>query len=209
MGDNDNNLESIIIGCLGESGVGKTYLTRKYVHDNNVDFNIPTVGIEYFMIKKILSNGKKYKIKIYDTAGQERYKSLALNSIRHCEGVILMYDITNRKSFDSISEWTNNIYELKDHDFPFILIGNKCDLKDQREVSEEEGFEKAEKYKVTYYETSAKEGINIEKPIDELLNNIIKKYEESIDRIKEKSNEKVNNINLAQKKNNKRKNKCC
>jgi small GTP-binding protein len=86
-----------------------------------------------------------------------------------------MYDITNRNSFNSISEWTSNIYEIKNHDFPLVLIGNKCDLKDDREVSEEEGLETAEKYKTTYFETSAKEGINIEKPIDELLNNIIKK----------------------------------
>jgi GTPase SAR1 family protein len=60
MGDKDNNIETIIIGCLGDSNVGKTYLTRKYVKDKNVDFNIPTVGIEFFMTKRILSNGKKY-----------------------------------------------------------------------------------------------------------------------------------------------------
>jgi Ras-related protein Rab-6A len=61
-----------------------------------------------------------------------------------------MYDITNKKSFDSISRWISDIYKIKDRDFPLILIGNKCDLKDKREVSEEEGFEKAEKYKTTF-----------------------------------------------------------
>ena len=209
MGDNDNNLESILIGCLGESSVGKTYLTRKYVKDNNVDFNIPTVGIEYFITKRILSNGKKYKVKIYDTAGQEKYNSISLNAIRNCDGIILMYDITNRNSFNSISKWTSNIYEIKNHDFPLVLIGNKCDLKDDREVSEEEGLETAEKYKTTYFETSAKEGINIEKPIDELLNNIIKKNEESSkDKIREKNTKKDNNIKLGKGINKKKKKFC-
>ena len=175
MGDNDNNLETILIGCLGESSVGKTYLTRKYVKDINVDFNIPTVGIECFITKRILSNGKKYKITIYDTAGQEKYKSLSLYSIRHCDGVILMYDITKKDSFNSVSEWINNIYDIKEKNFPFILVGNKCDLKDEREVSEEEGLEVAEKYKTKYFEVSSREGINVEKAIDELLNKIISK----------------------------------
>ena len=86
-----------------------------------------------------------------------------------------MYDITNRESFNSISEWIKNIYEMQNKDFPLILIGNKLDLKNQREISEEEGTKEAEKYKTEYFETSAIEGINVEKPFDELLNKIISK----------------------------------
>ena len=176
MINKEDNIESIKIGCFGDSCVGKTYLIRKYVNDiTNIDSTITTAGIDYYATKRILSNGKKYKITIYDTAGQEKYKSLSLYSIRHCDGVILMYDITKKDSFNSVSEWINNIYDIKEKNFPFILVGNKCDLKDEREVSEEEGLEVAEKYKTKYFEVSSREGINVEKAIDELLNKIISK----------------------------------
>ena len=176
MINKDDNIESIKIGCFGDSCVGKTYLIRKYVNDiTNIDSTITTAGIDYYATKRILSNGKKYKITIYDTAGQEKYKSLSLYSIRHCDGVILMYDITKKDSFNSVSEWIKNIYDIKEKNFPFILVGNKCDLKDEREISEEEGLEAAEKYKTKYFEVSSREGINVEKAIDELLNKIISK----------------------------------
>ena len=207
--DNDQEVEIIKIGSLGNSDVGKTQFSKKYTNSNyNSSFNISTVGVEFYTKEKILSNGKKYKINIYDTAGQEKFRSLSLNSIRNYDGVFLMYDITNFKSFDSISEWIKNIYEKKDENFPLILIGNKCDLKDEREVSEEEGLETAEKYKTTYFETSVKEGINVEEAIDELINKIIaqKKEEENS---KDKKDE-IKNIKLDKSKSiNKVKFKCC
>ena len=117
MVDNEN-LENIKIGCFGDSNVGKTLLTKKYIKDNKLDSLLSTIGVENYTTKRILSDGEKYKITIFDTAGQEKYRSLSLNSIRHCEGVILMYDITNRESFNSISEWINNIYEMQNKDSP-------------------------------------------------------------------------------------------
>jgi len=152
----DDNLSEIKIGCLGDSSVGKTLLAKKYVKDPKIDYTISTIGVEFLKTKRILSDGNKYKVIIYDTAGQERYKSLSLNSIKHCDGVILIYDITNRESFKSISEWIKNIYDIKDNDFPLILIGNKCDLKVQREVSTEEGLEAAEQYKTKYFKQMLK-----------------------------------------------------
>ena len=95
--------------------------------------------------------------------------------MRHCDGVILVYDITNKESFNSICEQINNIYDIKEKDVPLILIGNKSDLKNQREVSTEEGLEEAEKHKIKFFEVSAKEGTNVEKSIDELLNIMISK----------------------------------
>ena len=176
MIEEDDNLAKIILGCFGDSTVGKTHLIRKFVNDIiNIESTLSTIGVEYYTTKRNLSDGNQYNIIIYDTAGQERFKSLSVNSIRHCDGVILMYDITKRHTFNSISEWVKNVYDVKDENFPFILIGNKYDLKDQREVSEKEGLEAAEKYKTLYFETSALEGINVEKSIDELLNKIISK----------------------------------
>ena len=205
--DYGQKVETIKIGSLGNSEVGKTQFCKKYTNSkNNSSLNLITVGFEFYTKEKILSNGKKYKINIYDTAGQEKYRSLSLNSIRNYDGVFLMYDITNFKSFDSISEWIKNIYEKKDENYPLILIGNKCDLKDGREVSEEEGLETAEKYKTKYFETSAKEGINVEEAIDELIKKIITKKEEE----ENSKDKKDNSIKLDKSKSiNKVKFKCC
>jgi small GTP-binding protein len=201
--DYGQKVETIKIGSLGNSEVGKTQFCKKYTNSkNNSSLNLTTVGFEFYTKEKILSNGKKYKINIYDTAGQEKYRSLSLNSIRNYDGVFLMYDITNFKSFDSISEWIKNIYEKKDENYPLILIGNKCDLKDGRKVSEEEGLETAEKYKTKYFETSAKEGINVEEAIDVLLNKIINKK-------KGEKEKKDNNLKLDSKKKNKKKRFIC
>ena len=211
MSDNDNNFESIKVGCFGESSVGKTYFSRKYVGDPNIDFVISTIGVEYFTRKKMLSNGKKYKITIYDTAGQERFRSFCMNSIRPCDGFILMYDITKRDTFELISKWIEDIFEIKEKDCPFILIGNKCDLKNIREVSEEEGLKAAENYHTEYFETSAKKGINVEKAFEGLLNKIIIKKEKKSKKKKQKMNQKNdNNLQLdAKKSGDKKKHKCC
>ena len=200
MENNDIVLKCIKIGCFGESSVGKTYFARRYINDiRDNDFNLSTVGVEYFNTTRILSDGKQYKIKIVDTAGQERYKSLAVNSIRFCDGIILMYSITDRKSFVLISNWIQNIYDMKEKDVPLILIGNKCDLEKERHVFTEEGIEAAKKYNTKYFETSAKEGINVEQSFEELLNKIIKKNEGK--------NEKKNNNLILDSKNKKKKKK--
>ena len=184
MKDQNNILEIIKIGCFGHSNAGKKDLVRKYIKNDNDDLVLSTVGIEYFITKRILSDGKEYIIKFYDTAGQKRYWSLTLRSVKNCDGFIFIYDINNKRTFDLINEWFQDIYYIKDENFPLILIGNKCDLDEKREVSEEEGFKAAEKYKTTYFETIAKEGINVERSINELLNKIIKykKFQEKRDK---------------------------
>ena len=184
MIDQNNIFEIIKIGCFGDSNVGKKDLVRKYIKADNDDFDLPNIGFECFITKRILSDRKEYKIIFYDTAGQERYKALSSGSVRHCDGIIFMYDINKKRTFDLINEWFQDIYYIKDENFPLILIGNKCDLDEKREVSEEEGFKAAEKYKTTYFETIAKEGINVERSINELLNKIIKykKFQEKRDK---------------------------
>jgi len=171
MENNDNKLEMIKIGCFGESSVGKTCFARKYVKCDS-EFDLSTVGVEYFITNKTLSDGKKYKIKIYDTAGQERYRSLCLGTIRGCDGIILMYDITRKNTFDLISQWIENINQLKEN-CPLVIVGNKCDLEDKRKVTKEEGLEIAKNYKTVYFDSSAKQGINVENTFEELINRII------------------------------------
>jgi len=208
--DNDNKLEKIKIAIFGESSVGKTHFSRTYTNGVNSDLTLPTVGIDSFCINKILSNGKKYKIIIYDTAGQERYRSLSLTVVRRCDGIILMYDITKKNTYDSIKEWYNSIYEVTG-DINLILIGNKCDLKDKRVVSEEEGLKEAQNYKISYFETSAKDGINVEKSLDDLIEKIIAKKDEKFKNKKNKKNEEEDNkIQLdARTSIKKNRHKCC
>ena len=108
-----------------------------------------------------LSNGKTYSIHFYDTAGQERYRSVALNIIKTCHGIILMYDITDQSSFDAIPEWIKDIRDNQKPDYPIILLGNKCDLEGKRIISKEAGEELAKKYKLSFFETSNKDGTNL------------------------------------------------
>ena len=112
-----------------------------------------------------------------------------------------MYDITRKKTFDLISQWIENINELKEN-CPLVIVGNKCDLADKREVTKEEGLETAENYKTVYFESSAKQGINVENPFEELSNRII--HSKNL----EKENN-VNNLQLSKGKQNKKKRRFC
>ena len=166
-------IEKIKIYSLGNHTVGKTSfiikLTQNYFHEEYA----PTIGIEFQSKNMTLSNGKTYSIHFYDTAGQERYRSVALNIIKTCHGIILMYDITDQSSFDAIPEWIQDIRDNQKPDYPIILLGNKCDLEGKRIISKEDGEELAKKYKLSFFETSNKDGTNIEKAWLELTNKIL------------------------------------
>ncbi len=125
------------IFLLGNSSVGKSSFIIKYIEDKFLPSNISTVGFNTFEKETKLPNGEKVKIIFIDTAGQEKYNSIAANLIRNAEGIIVMYDITKYETFESISKWIESIKEIKGNDFPsfpFILVGNKCDLGEEREV---------------------------------------------------------------------------
>ena len=163
---------SINIISLGNTEVGKTaYIIRNT--ENKFRLTLTTIGIDMRNKRMELENGQKVNVKFYDTSGQERYHSLSSNFIKKADGIILMYDITNRESFDTISRWWNNIFDLKEKDFPIILVGNKSDLEDKREVQKEEGEKMAKEYNVNFYEASNKDGINIEESSRELIKLIL------------------------------------
>ena len=108
-----------------------------------------------------------------DTSGQERYHSVATNIIKSADGIILMYDITNRESFDSISRWSNDILTNKEKDFPVILIGNKSDLENGRNIEKEEGESVAKKLNTKFYEVSNRDGANVKESCRELISMIL------------------------------------
>ena len=171
--------EKINILVLGNSSVGKTSFILKYTENVFRASYLTTIGIDYK--KKFINlNNKKYKIDFFDTAGQERYKSIALNIIKNADGILLLYDVTQQGTFDSISQWINDIENVKGEDAIIVLIGNKCDLTEDRKIDKEKGEELANKYRVSFFETSNKFGTNIETAALELINQIIKKNEKNI-----------------------------
>ena len=158
---------------LGNSSVGKTSYILRYTEKTFEEVYLTTLGIDFKTKIIKLPNNQKYRIDYYDTAGQERYKSISLNAIKNTQGVILMYDITNKKSFDAITKWMKDIIEAKGQDFPIVLLGNKCDMEQERQVTKDEGEQLAQKYNLSFFETSNKTGKNIEEAGLELINKIL------------------------------------
>ena len=195
----ETNGKSYTIMTLGESTVGKTSYIEKYV-DNKFRNSLPTIGCNVCSKYYYSSNGEKTKIIFEDTSGQERYHSLAFNIIRKVHGIILMYDITKKETFDTIKKWWKNILDHKDKNFPVILVGNKCDLEDIRQVPKEEGENIAKELGIKFIETSNKNGMNIKESARELIKMILKNSNE---------NEDIKSVKLDKKKLKKRKKKKC
>jgi len=194
-----NGDEKIIILTLGNSSVGKTCFIQRYTNNTFQLSNITTTGIE--MQRKIMKiNDKTYKVDFHDTQGQERYRSISYNYVKNADGIILMYDITSQTSFDSISEWMENIRKIKNEQFPIVLVGNKCDLEDKRVISKEEGEDLAKKYELPFYETSNKDNINIEESCLVLINKAIKENEKEENKLLKASTIKLDKKKVINKK---------
>ena len=139
-----NNNVSLI--TLGEGQVGKTSIIYRYIDDTFTSNYLATIGIDSKFKKIKLASGEEIKVKILDTAGQERFQSIAANYIKKADGIVFVYDITKAYTFTNLEKWLSNIDEVA-NDKPCLLIGNKSDMNDKREVSKEEGMEFTKKFK--------------------------------------------------------------
>ena len=175
---------------LGISSVGKTSFIFRFTENTFQNLFISTIGID-FKVKIIEIENIKYKLIFYDTAGQEKFKSVAPNLIKKAHGIIIMYDITNKSSFDSIPDIIKNIKGEKGNDFPMILIGNKIDLEPDREIKKEEGKDLASKNGIEFFEISNKEGINVQEAGFAIVNKILEKRKDN-----NFVNESCNNTNM-------------
>ena len=195
--ENDSeNEEQINIMTIGNSAVGKTCFILRFTENIFEDIYLSTIGID-FKIKKIKIKDKKYKIFFYDTTGQERYVSIAFNTIK--DGIFLMYDITNGQSFQSMPEWIKSVRESKGNDFPIILLGNKIDKEEERKITKEAGKELADKYEFGFFEISNKEGINIEKAGLTLIKKILDKKKDDDPDYTISNTIRLNNTKISEK----------
>jgi len=159
---------------IGASGVGKTAILKRLIDDIFVEESQSTIGVEFDSTMLTVDN-KKVKLQIWDTAGQERFRSISKAYYRNAIGVILVFDLTDRKSFDELSTWLNDVHTLCDANAVIQLIGNKCDLVDQRTVSLAEAESFAKRNQMHYLETSAKSGSYINDAFIQVATTIMSK----------------------------------
>jgi len=123
---------------IGNSGVGKSCLLLRYADDIYTDKHIITIGVD-FKIKSLVVDGKKVKTNIWDTAGQERFKNITVSYYKGAAGVMVVYDITDLESFNKVNDWLIEIEKNAPNNVYKILVGNKCDLEEKRQVSFDQG----------------------------------------------------------------------
>lgn len=152
---------------LGDQSVGKTSVIHRFIYDSFDENYQATIGID-FMSQKMYVEDKIIILNLWDTAGQERFKSLIPSYIKDSAVAIVVYDVTNRQSFQSVEKWIEDAKNLRDDDVLLILAGNKADLNDHRQVSTEEAAEYAKKRNLLFFETSARSGANIKVLFNEL-----------------------------------------
>ncbi len=176
-------IEDIKVITLGNSAVGKSSFIIKYIDNSFTLYYTATLGIDFKQKKIKLKDGRDVRLRIFDTAGQERYKSVSASFIKKADGVILIYDIGNLESFEAVENWIKSIREIGKDNLPIILVGNKCDLSDdKRMISLKEGQDKADEFNIPFYETSCKEGINIKEVFEKLVDDIMEKGSKNINR---------------------------
>ena len=145
---------------IGDTGVGKSCLLLQFTDKRFQPVHDLTIGVE-FGARMITIDGKQIKLQIWDTAGQERFRSLIPSYIRDSTVAVVVYDITNSNSFNQTSKWIDDVRTERGNDVIIMLVGNKTDLQDKRQVTTEEGEKKAKELDVMFIETSAKSGYNV------------------------------------------------
>ena len=209
MADDENYEMMFKVVLVGDSFVGKTNIMSKYIKNEFHEDSKATVGVE-FGSKQFTVEGHSIKAQIWDTAGQERYKAITSAYYKGAKGAFIVYDITRKQSFESVDKWVNDVSAVADKKITLILIGNKSDLEDQRQVTKEQGEEKANKLELAFLETSAFSGENLDKAFDMMINEVYKKcHEELLAEGDVDIIEGGKDINLENKKDNNEVKKCC
>ena len=166
MGDEDYDFIFKVL-LLGNSDVGKSSLLLRYVDSVWNDAFVPTIGVD-FKVKTLNINNKNVKMQIWDTAGQERFRTVVSTYFKGAHGILLLYDLTNKDSFKNLESWLIEIEKNSNQKVLKILIGNKCDLTEEREITAEEGKAFALRNGMEFMETSAKMNTNVTEAFETL-----------------------------------------
>eukprot|EP00923_Selenidium_pygospionis_P057885 GHVN01101450.1.p1 GENE.GHVN01101450.1~~GHVN01101450.1.p1 ORF type:complete len:171 (+),score=13.68 GHVN01101450.1:158-670(+) len=156
------------IVLIGDSGVGKSNLLSRFTRD---EFNLeskPTIGVE-FATKSVQAEGKIIKAQIWDTAGQERYRAITSAYYRGAVGALLVYDIAKKTSFEHVERWLKELREHAEENIVILLVGNKADLQQLRAVDQNTAADFAEREGLAAIETSALDGVNVERAFQQIL----------------------------------------
>ena len=152
---------------IGNSDVGKSSLILRYVDQIWNDVFVPTIGVD-FKVKSLEVDKKLVKMQIWDTAGQERFRNVISSYFKGAHGILLIYDITAKDSFKELENWLGEVERNANSQVLKILIGNKCDLEDRREISKDEGEAFAMRNGMQFMETSAKLNTNVNEAFEAL-----------------------------------------
>ena len=189
---------------IGESGVGKTCVLRRFVENKFLKNHLSTIGID-FKTKTLNINNQEIKLKIWDTAGQERFRNITTQYYKGADGIVLVYDVTDEASYEKIRDWMEQILSnTQQEEIGLVLLGNKCDM-DPRSVTEEMGKKMAEELKINYFETSALNGQGIKEAFEQLTRDIMKKRGVG----ETNSDGRGLDLNKGKKKNGKKDSDCC
>ena len=180
--ESDEKMNGIPIKTLiiGDTSVGKTNIMTRFAKNEFSENTLATIGMNFGSKKITLENNKTICFQIWDTSGQEKFFCTPNSFFSGAHGCFIVYDITNQESFDHLDIWFNKIKEVCSRDLSIILVGNKCDLKDQRKIDENSGIKKAKNFECPFFETSAKDNKNIEEIYKKMGQNIYEKMGDKI-----------------------------
>ena len=166
---------------LGDSSVGKTCFLMRYTDNTFQDIHMSTIGLDYKLKNVQLENGKMVKIQVWDTAGQDRFRSITKNYYKGAHGIVLIYDVTENKSFENVKNWMNQIKEEISDKVTIVLVGNKIDDEEHRKVTTEQGESMAKEFGIMFFECSAKTGENIDGIFNDLVRKVVDNFSKSSD----------------------------
>ena len=218
MSSDDINIEEVAssdvkedyklkVVVVGDSGVGKTNLIKRFVTNTFSANSKATVGVE-FISKSYRINDQVFKIEIWDTAGQERYKSITAAYYKGAKGALIVYDTTQKTSFEKIDKWMSEIKEKSSKDMKLMIIGNKIDLKDERQVETDEALAKAQTLEAPIMETSALDATNVKEAFYDLLKEMYKEVKKKLDVVESQAEGGNEGIQLETNEENQKKG-CC
>mmetsp|Transcript_43556 Transcript_43556/g.50115 ORF Transcript_43556/g.50115 Transcript_43556/m.50115 type:complete len:199 (+) Transcript_43556:143-739(+) len=173
---------------IGNSGVGKSCILLRYADNAFQENFFNTIGVD-FKIKTIHCEDSTVKLQIWDTAGQERFRTITSSYYRGAHGIVIVYDITDRDSFDNVRQWLQEVERYAQDSVYRLLVGNKSDMENKREVTFEEGAEFAQRMNIPFLETSAKYATNIDDVFEKLAQDIRR---EAVQRNHKKRESKIN-----------------